>query len=354
MTAFTFETVDGGANPAGLCCLALDKAGNPRIAFAGPQGEIKLAQRNAGAWSVEDVTAGEFVAKIENSRVWLQIDSLGNPHVAYRGALTGHLIYGVKRGDHWTFQALPTSTSHGVAGLVHLAFMLHPDFDTPHFIFTNLTDAALGYTRMIGGAFKTTAITGADPLDDLGVITNGLLPSAVLDPSSGAINVSYVMEVGSGRHKLRWKRILDPTADKLSVEQETLSAPQPLGEGIFIRLTSIAATFRDRCVAHYDGADRSLKVSLPNGPVPITQIVAQNIAATIPSAAQHGGLYRVAFADGNQVKLALRDRFTNWTVETVDAAGGAMPSLAYGNANNCHIGYVSGGTLKYATRKEEI
>ena len=58
MANFRFEIVDKSANTFGLCCLALDKVGNPRIAFAGPQGEIKLAQRNAGAWSVEDVTAG--------------------------------------------------------------------------------------------------------------------------------------------------------------------------------------------------------------------------------------------------------------------------------------------------------
>lgn len=65
-------------------------------------------------------------------------------------------------------------------------------------------------------------------------------------------------------------------------------------------------------------------------------------------------LPRIAFADDNKVKLASRDRSANWTVETVDPAGGAMPSLAYDNEDHCHIGYVSGGTLKYATRKQVV
>ena len=149
-------------------------------------------------------------------------------------------------------------------------------------------------------------------------------------------------------------RIMDPTARKLSVAEGTLSVAQQLGEGFFIRLTSIVGETGRQCIACYDGSDRTLKANIQESGVVAHETVTKDIAATVPSAAKHRGLYRIAFADDNKVKLASRDRLTHWTIEVVDAAGGAMPSLVYDNADNCHIGYVSGSTLKYATRKEMV
>jgi hypothetical protein len=350
---FTLETVDSTANQMGLCSLVLDKAGNPRIAFAGPQGEIKFASRNAGVWSVEDVTAGGFISSSEENRVWLQIDSRGNPQLAYIARGSGHLVYGVKGGNQWTFQELPTS-SLGLGAPIQLSFVLHPGRftpelrDTPHFLFHDGSHEALGYTRLIDGGFKTVSI-------DAEATESGMFSAALADSPSDEINISYVANLADPTQQmLHGMRILDPTARKLSVSEGTLSVAQDLGVGIFIRPTSLAGEIGRQCIAYFDAADRTLKANVQESGVVAHETVAQNVAATVPSAAKHRGLYRVAFADGPRVKLASRDRFTHWTVETVDATGGAMPSLAYDNASNCHIGYVAGSTLKYATRKEVV
>ena len=138
------------------------------------------------------------------------------------------------------------------------------------------------------------------------------------------------------------------------MDNGTLSVAQKLGVGVFIRPTSIAGETGSQCVACFDAADGTLKATIQDSGVTAHETVARNVAATVPSAAKHRGLFRIAFADDNKVKLASRNRLATWTIETVDAAGGAMPSLAYDSVSNCHIGYVAGGTLKYATRKEVV
>jgi hypothetical protein len=351
MADFRFETVDSAANPMGFCCLVLDKAGNPRIAFAGPQGEIKLAQRNAGTWTVEDVTAGGFISASENNRVWLQLDSAGNPQVAYVARTSDHLLYGAKRDGHWTFQEIPTS-SLGLGAPIHISFLLHPGRftpelrDTPHFLFHDGSHEALGYTRLINGVFKTLSI-------DPEATESGMFSSAAVVEGSDEINIAYVANLADPvKQMLHTMRIIDPSARRLSVDEGTLSVSQPLGAGVFIRPTSLAGEPGRQCVACHDSAERTLKANIQDSGVISFETVARDVAGTVPSAAKHLGLYRIAFADGNTVKFASRDRQANWSIEIIDATGGAMPSLAYDNAKNCHIGYVAGTTLKYATRKE--
>lgn len=350
MADFRFETVDSAANPMGLCCLALDKTGNPRIAFAGGQGEIKLAQRNADVWSVEEVFSAGRISVTEDNRVWLQIDSTGNPQIAFIAQGSGHLVYGVKRGN-WTFTEIPTS-SLGLGAPIHLSFVLHPGRftpelrDTPHFLFHDGSDTALGYARLFNGDFKTQSISSE-------ATESGMFSSAVVDPGSEEINVAYVANLADPATQMRHSiRIRDPLVKTLSVDDGSLSVTEKLGVGVFIRHTSIAGETGRNCVACFDAQTNALKAVVQESGFTAQEIIAPNVAATVPSAAKHLGFYRVAFADDNKTKLASRNRLGNWSVEIVDAAGGAMPSLGYDLENNCHIGYVAGTALKYATRKE--
>jgi hypothetical protein len=341
MANFRFETVDGAANAKGLCSLALDGAGNPRIAFAGPRGEIKLAQRNDGRWSVEDVIAGGAISISEENRVWLQLDSAGNPQIAYVAQISSRLVHGVKGKTEWTFQNIPSST----LAPIHISFVIHPGpfttelRDTPHFLFRDGSQNGLGYTRLINGEFETVKISPE-------ATESGMFTSAVVDRNSEEINIAYVANLADPAHQMmHFIRVMDPTAQVLSIDKGTLSVAPQLGKGRYIRLTSIAGETGRNCIACYDATDRTLKAFVQESGVVSHEKIVQNVG-------RNRGLYRVAFADANKMKLASRDRFLNWTIETVDATGGAMPSLAYDKANNCHIGYVAGTTLKYATRNE--
>lgn len=363
MAEFTIETVDGPARVRGQCCLALDKSGNPRIAYAGSGGDVRLARRDGGAWTVENLPTGTFVTPSDVDRVCLEIDSQDQPHIAYVDNESGHLIYGVRDDDGWTLTPVPSSLLLGdPRGVVNISLKLHPGRlsadlsttelkDAPTLGFHDLTSVSLAYARRVDGKFKPAVVAStaslATALDDSGVASTGMNLSMAFDRLSESLHLAYSSRVAEVQ-RLRRKRILDTTAGDLS------SSDLLADDRIVVGATSIAKGEGTTCVAFADITNRQLKawVELFDLPEPSRELIAADVPGTVPSVALNRGEFRVAYADNDNPKLASRDRFGKWSLEVIDPAGGAMPSLAYDKRGNAHIAYVAGSTLKYATRSE--
>jgi hypothetical protein len=351
--AFTFETVDGAVN--GQVCLALDKNGNPHIAYAGVGGKLMLASRDVdGTWIHEELFGGGLVGAPEENRICLEIDSQGNPHIAYRELSSGNLYYGFKRDNRWEFTPVPTSLFfHDPRGVSGYAFKLHsgrltPELrDTPHFVFHDLTSNSLGYTRKVGGEFKITKVSEGNAW------SVGLNPSMDFDDLSETFLIAYTEELDNGPgteplSRVSVTRIQDPL-------EGTIGFKSLLEQGRFrvVRPTSITSDTK-WCVAYGDFTNNTLKASVFDFglPEPHKEIVAATVFPVTPSVAKAPGKdYRIAYGDDNKLKLASRNQFGEWNVEIIDPSGGEIPSLAYDNLGNAHIAYMLGNTLKYAKGK---
>lgn len=349
-TAFSFETVDDVAK--GQASLALDKNGNPHIAYVDVGGKLILASKDSnGTWIKEELLGAGLVGGSEENRVCLEIDSQGNPHIAYRELSSGNLYYGFKRDNRWEFTPVPTSIHfYDPRGVSGYAFKLHsgrftPELrDTPHFVFHDLTSNSLGYTRKIGGQFKLVKVAEGNAW------SAGLNPSMTFDDLSGTFLIAYTEELDYGPEiepltRVRVTRIQDPLEGTIGfkslLEQDRFRVVRP---------TSITSD-TEWCAAYADFTNNTLKawvfdLSLPE---PHKEIVSTTVYPVVPSVAKAPGKgYRIAFGDSNRLKLASRNQFGEWNVELVDPNGGGMPSLAYDNLGNAHIAYMVGNTLKYA------
>ncbi|PGQ46909.1 hypothetical protein [Bacillus thuringiensis] len=350
MAQFTFEMIDGPGTVAGKACLALDKNSNPYVAYAGIGRQLMLANRVAGSWVREEVFSAGLVSG-EEVRICLKIDSKGNPHIAYLND-DGHLTYGFKRDQHWEFTPIPTSIlddSRGVSGFdfsLHLG-RLNPELrDTPYFAFHDLTTNSLGFTRKVAGRFKRMLVVPEDNLWNI-----GLCPAMVFDGDSETCLIAYIAVRDEGGPvpftNVRVTRINDPTEGIVGFTSLSDS-----GHFVVNRPTSIVGG-TEWCVAYADLTNGKLKASVFDLSIaePHKEIVTDTVFPVVPSVALEPGArhgYRIAFGDGNNLKLASRNRFGVWVVEVVDPDGGDMPSLAYDNLGNAHIAYTVGETLKYA------
>ncbi|PEY40948.1 hypothetical protein CN354_07935 [Bacillus cereus] len=349
---FTFETVD---SQGGQACLALDKNNNPHVAYAGGSGKLMLASRTAetGKWTREELSGGGLIGASDSDRVCLEIDSEGNPHVAYRELNSGNLFYGVKRNNSWSFTPVPTSRFNDPRGVSGYSFKLHsgrmrPELrDTPHFAYNDLTSSALGYTRKVQGQFKRIKVA-EQSLFDVGRYT-----SMALDELSGTFLIAYIEELEQGepdpavppQTRVRMTRIIDPF-------EGTVGHTSLIDNGQFqvARPTSIASD-GGWCVTYADLTTNTLKASFFDFSLPEShkETVATTVFPVVPFLAKMpGGDYRIAYGDENKLKLASRNQFGMWIVEVVDPEGGGMPSLAYDTLGNAHIVYTVGNALKYA------
>jgi hypothetical protein len=365
-TPFAFETVDDGGGGAvhGELSLALDEAGNPRVAYAQASGQIMLARRDGGVWTREPVSGG--LALLDGIRVCLAIDSQGNPHLAFRSPPDGHLFHAVKSADKWTLTEVHTrlTLDHGFGGISGLALVVHPGQqipelrDTPHFAYGDLGLPGLGYARLGSEPSPITVETLAST--DPRRASFGF-PSMVIDPETEEIHIAYVSILDEGSPtpfvSVRRKKIPDPLAGTVSqvtvIEGSTsinISSPTSVA-----RTTGpIAAT----CISYFDFANKTLKAwfstaELPDPLIETVESSVNNSGITVAlSAAVNRRQFRVAYADANAIKLASRSPSATWTVEVVDPVSGVLPSLAYDNFGTASLAYEQGGKLKYAHRSE--
>src|SRR6476469_3958764 len=200
-TPFTFEAPADGIAVSGEVSLALDKTGNPRIAFSQKgSGQIIVAQRNSGTWTHENVPGG-FV--VDDSPVWLAIDSVGNPQVGYRELNGSELIHAKKSGGQWSLAHIRTrlTPDHATGGIGTVHFSLHPgeldteSRDVAYFVYTDLAtdDIGFAHTGNIGPTPVPVQVSSSS--HDLTTFGH---PSASFDPSENYF-VGYIrfFETGS-------------------------------------------------------------------------------------------------------------------------------------------------------------
>jgi hypothetical protein len=366
MSERLFETVDDSVAPDGPCCVALSHDGAPWVAYSGAGRQPRVATREgADDWRIDELAAGGLVGG--PFRVCLDIDSEGDPHVAYRDT-EAELIYGVRKGGSWTFEKVPTRIGLATpGGATDYGLRLHfrPDSpklqNTPHLVFRDLLTGSIGYARKVqlagdpGPKFRLVeAAHAVSPIFEMGS------SSMAFDEFAGAFRIVYV-EDHSGQnldppalHRVWTKIILDPL-------EGTLGEPSQLAQGNFnvIRETTVTANVPNFCTAYHNSTDKKLiahyrVLGLVDA---VTEELADVSNAVCPSAATTSmGKYRVAFDDVDGLKLARQVTDAQWTIDVIDPAATttACPSLVYEKiALDAHLGYTVGGTLKYVTWTEQ-
>ena len=258
MTTFTFETVDGSG--AGQSCLALDKEGNPHIAYAthlqpATLPNVMYAHRNAGTWALERLPTGTIVEQSDENRVCLAIDSQGNPQVAYIDDSSNHLIWAVKRGDSWTFTHVPTRFLIDPQNVDAISFQLElggsdpAAQDTPHFAFHDAGQQALGHTTIVDGKLQATVV------EQIGIgvhaegFDTGLHPSLAWDPHASPMLAYFNINDTGDLMALRNATLLNGTW------QIALLVPGGRKMG-----ASVPVAFGIRAVAYFDVLNSALKV----------------------------------------------------------------------------------------------
>jgi hypothetical protein len=361
-TQFTFETVDGPDSVRGQSSLAFDKDGIPRIAYVDVSGRVRLASRASGAWTIEKILGTGIVDPSDEDRVCLEIDSLGNPQIAFLDGTNHLLIYGVKLHNDWTFTTVPTHF-RDARSVINFSFKLHPGRltpelrDTPHFAYKDMSGPNLGYTRMFRGRLEATTVDDREAeneaADDTGAFDDGLHTSLTFEVLSEELRIAYFdqknLHSGFPVQRLCLARILDVEANIISRTTAILSVLD--GDDILGTCSSLATTMGGGIhIAYVDLSNHILKAFVKDFdlPEPRKETVATGVTRTVPSAADKGGEFVIAYGDDNKLKLASRDKFGEWSVEVVDPSGGAMPSLAFDKFGNAHIAYTVGRALKYA------
>ena len=335
-----------------------DRNGNPRIAYAFSGDRPMFAAKETGGWTREEIVGASPISPGDVNKVCLDIDSEGNPHIAYKEASSGHLVYGVRRENHWSFRTVPTKLGRLEPGTVtgydfRLRFQrdtpeLH---DTPHFVYHDVSTGQLGYTRrMSDGSFKLTVAARAN---------------------SSVVRTGHFRQSRSLRHLDRSTSRSPKNLSRRSVEPDayqSLDQPdhrpfegrmgeaEPLEEGTFnvVRPTSITSEPRAYCIAYADSTHRTLNALYVEAHVP--QVIRQQVAATVGPVApigrpESGG--SEAYGDDNKLKLASLDRLNQWVVEIIDPEGGIQPCLAYEKISlKGHLAYATQDALKYASWTE--
>lgn len=92
--------------------IALDKAGNPHIAYLDyTQNLIKYVYFDGKKWNQE--TVNQMVSRGEVDHVSLKLDSRGRPHIAYYDGGSGVLKYASRTADGWQTEVVDNSGNNG-------------------------------------------------------------------------------------------------------------------------------------------------------------------------------------------------------------------------------------------------
>lgn len=365
MSTFAFEVIDPSVSKFGQCCIALDQSDNPHIAYAKGDGSPRLASRNAGSWSQEELFGAEKIGDSDDGRICLEIDSGGNPHIAYRGRISSFLLYGFKRDSKWIFTPVPTNLDLlNPGGVTSYDFRLYrssiPELrDTPHFVYTDPATEKVGYTRNRidrRGRLKLQPIIAGTQGETVRINT---WVSIAYDALGETFRMAY-LQVDDGQTPslsfLGTKLILNPSPSFTDPLQGVFSERLVLAQGNFVanRPTSIASN-GEFCVSYYDATNSELiAISSDFASASLfKKVVAKVDFPVVPSVARNPwGKYRIAFADGGKLYLASQDRIGRWDVEVVDSEAGEMPSIVYDGSGKGHIAYAMKRTLKYVSWTE--
>ena len=346
----TFEIVSDGQQEGigGHSSLALDVNGNPHIAFMNGAGEVRYAHKTDGTWAIERLPTGTLMALGSDSPICIAVTSKLIPNIVYENRADGTLIFGEKT-DGWVFTTIPTPASVTARGGRDYSLALDPSResrDTPHVSFHDLFHNSLAHSARTAGNWQSVQVDTSEPPFDTGLRT-----SLAFDPP-GKPTIAYCQQRKTGTTNPPFVRILKLAEPQVALEglpQQWTSAVVD-GDVKLVELVSLTKASSSSLVSYFDRADKVLRARVTSFDIPgprLETVVSGSDVKHISTGA-HGRGFRIAYNDG-QLKLASRSMSGEWSVQTVDEAGGEWASLAYDNAGNAHIAYQAGPMLKYAT-----
>jgi hypothetical protein len=188
--AWTFEIADSAQSS--YCSLELDADGNAHVAYQQTLGRLIYARRDANGWSaeiVDNVSAAYFSS--------LELDASGAPHIAYVDFRSGFfdLHYARKVAGAWVLEVVDDGPN-----TINLACALALDsLDTPHIAYHDATLGDLHYARKVGSVWVRQVVddgagipTGYDAAIAIGPGRN---PRIIYHPPSYDGDVFYATRV---------------------------------------------------------------------------------------------------------------------------------------------------------------
>lgn len=193
---WTFEIVDPGQSS--YCSLELDAAGNAHVAYRQQQSRVGYARRDGSGWAIEIV---DGVSEGYSSS--LDLDTAGQPHIAYIDFRTGFLDlrYARKVGGAWIIEVVDDGGASSIGVGCALAL---DSLDTPHIAYRDATLSDLRYARKVGSVWVRQVVddgsgiaTGYDAAIAIGPGRNPRLIYHVRQSPSFDGDVFYATRSGS-------------------------------------------------------------------------------------------------------------------------------------------------------------
>lgn len=321
--SWSVEPVDSGPDVGTYASLALDAAGQPRIAYIG--GGARYAAYDGTSWSTETVDPSGVAGTS------LQLDAAGRPHISYVGA-TG-LSYAFYDGAAWAIALVDpaatddyTSLDLDSLGRPHIAYLAVSDLRYAYF------DGGDWFTETVhtmGAGYPSLALDSAD-LPHIGYTVTSCAhycyPMLVHAWNDGVSwNEDGVDNVGGWYERM----VLDTTDHPHFAYRDGGGYP-PFGYPMYAR--------------EEDGGWANIVVDGSSWVSKGYTSLALDGAGR-PHIAYCGGLGW----EGSSLRYASPDG-TAWVTETVDTLAPAYPSLALDAQGYAHIAYYDSthGGLRYA------
>jgi len=180
-----FVSEDVSALAAGTTSIAVDGAGRPWVAFYATNGDLRLARRTGGAWTVDLVDGAA-----SNAGQWcsLAISANGTPSISYYDASVQDLKYARRSGASWVIQTVDATGDVGAG----TSLVLDNQGD-PHIAYTDNTNGNLKYARQVAGVWTRETADGS--ADAVGASQNSIALDHLGNPHIAYISsapASYV------------------------------------------------------------------------------------------------------------------------------------------------------------------
>ena len=182
---WVLTTVDTTGDTGRWASLEIDSQGNPHIAYYyfldpndAPICDLKYAWRSGGTWTIQTVEATNNIGEYCS----LELDSQNNPHISYYDNTNGNLRYARKSGGTWTPESVEATGNVGLYSALALDAANNPriayqDFGTAG------ADGHLRYASKSGSTWTLETPSGA-------TFVNALFISLDLD-SQGRPHIAY-------------------------------------------------------------------------------------------------------------------------------------------------------------------
>jgi hypothetical protein len=371
MPEFTTETVDDSGTVRGQVTLAAGNSSLPIIVYTTEAGEVKLAQQTRDGEWIKSTLPGEPAARDEY-RVSLDLDAGAEPHVAYVGALTDRLIYGVRRG-RWQFEEVPTEGGLFPGSVRFPSMRLYKGFaeveaefkDSPHICYQaalQLRHAAKLRPRDNKEASPVwrkhvatvdTASPEAGWFATLNISNDDTIRIGYLDDLSTLGRTARRLHVATMRTDAE-------IPDRPLAERDEGWFLQTLdGNDILGTVPALAQSITGDCaISYFDRKSRTLKLCMFGNFPTAVEVVSADVGGEGRSSVgiSHRFRWCVAYGSGGRLRFAERTPNSDGsgTFDIVDVdAGGEWPHMVFDDAGNVQIAHVAGGTLKYAMAARE-